>query len=80
MGVLTWIVVGIVILAVLGLGLRTFLSGVQQGVEKIANAPIIKDVADKAKQLVSEGKDELQSNFGEENHESSNGNNWARNY
>ncbi|AIF82835.1 hypothetical protein NTE_00757 [Candidatus Nitrososphaera evergladensis SR1] len=72
MGVLTWILVGVVVLAVLGLGVRTFLSGLQQGVEKIANAPIIKDAAAKAKQLVSEGKDELENSFKEDYHQEEN--------
>jgi hypothetical protein len=79
MGVLTWIVVGIVVLAVLGLGVRTFLSGVQQGVEKIANAPGIRDVVAKTKQLVSDGEDQLKSSLGQEEEKvPANNNHWER--
>jgi uncharacterized protein HemX len=63
MGVLTWVLVGIVVLAVIGLGVRTFVFGLQQGVEKIANAPGIRDVVAKTKQLVSDGEDQLKSNI-----------------
>jgi uncharacterized protein HemX len=63
MGVLTWVLVGIVVLAVIGLGVRTFVFGLQQGVEKIANAPGIRDVVAKTKQLVSEGEDRLKSSI-----------------
>lgn len=79
MGVMTWIVVGIVVLAVLGLGVRTFLSGVQQGVEKIADAPGIRDVVAKTKQLVSYGEDQLKSSL-EQQQENvpENNNHWER--
>lgn len=79
MGVLTWIVVGIVVLAVLGLGVRTFLSGVQQGVEKIADAPGIRDVVAKTKQFVSDGEDQLKSSLGREEEKApENNNHWER--
>lgn len=74
MGVLTWIVVGIVVLAVLGLGVRTFVSGVQQGVEKIANAPGIRDVVAKTKELVSEGQDQLKNSLGQDEQSPENNN------
>ena len=77
MGVMTWIVVGIVVLAVLGLGVRTFLSGVQQGVEKIADAPGIRDVVAKTKQLVSYGEDQLKGSL-EQQDEPENNNHWER--
>jgi hypothetical protein len=76
---MTWIVVGIVVLAVLGLGVRTFLSGVQQGVEKIADAPGIRDVVAKTKQLVSDGADQLKSSLGQQEDAPENNNNhWER--
>jgi hypothetical protein len=77
MGVMTWIVVGIVVLAVLGLGVRTFLSGVQQGVEKIADAPGIRDVVAKTKQLLSYGEDQLKGSL-EQQDEPENNNHWER--
>lgn len=79
MGVMTWIVVGIVVLAVLGLGVRTFLSGVQQGVEKIADAPGIRDVVAKTKQLVSYGEDQLKSSLEQQQENApENNNHWER--
>lgn len=80
MGVMTWIVVGVVVLAVLGLGVRTFLSGVQQGVEKIADAPGIRDVVAKTKQLVSYGEDQLKSSLEQQQQENApeNNNHWER--
>ena len=77
MGVMTWIVVGVVVLAVLGLGVRTFLSGVQQGVEKIADAPGIRDVVAKTKQLLSYGEDQLKGSL-EQQDEPENNNHWER--
>lgn len=79
MGVMTWIVVGIVVLAVLGLGVRTFLSGVQQGVEKIADAPGIRDVVAKTKQLVSYGEDQLKGSLEQQQENAlENNNHWER--
>jgi hypothetical protein len=79
MGVMTWIVVGVVVLAVLGLGVRTFLSGVQQGVEKIADAPGIRDVVAKTKQLVSYGEDQLKSSLEQQQKNApENNNHWER--
>ncbi|MEO9362262.1 MAG: hypothetical protein ABI348_00035 [Nitrososphaera sp.] len=78
MGVMTWIVVGVVVLAVLGLGVRTFLSGVQQGVEKIAGAPGIRDVVAKTKQLVSYGEDQLKGSLEQQENALENNNHWER--
>ena len=51
MGALTWIIVIIVILAIIGLGWRVFVSGVFRGAEKIINAnPILKNTTQEAKQ------------------------------
>jgi hypothetical protein len=79
MGVMTWIVVGVVVLAVLGLGVRTFLSGVQQGVEKIADAPGIRDVVAKTKQLLSYGEDQLKGSLEQQQENAlENNNHWER--
>ena len=54
MGLLTWIVIGILILAVLGLGVGTFMSGVQQGAEEISSLPIIDEMQDAGSSFIEE--------------------------
>ncbi|MEO9362529.1 MAG: hypothetical protein ABI348_01390 [Nitrososphaera sp.] len=53
MGVLTWIVVGIVVLAIIGLGRQTFFSGIVQGARKIGDNPVIENVTNAAKDKFS---------------------------
>jgi Tfp pilus assembly protein PilO len=50
MGALTWIIVIIVILAIIGLGWQVFVSGVFKGAEKIINTnPVLKNTTEEAK-------------------------------
>ena len=53
MGLLTWIVIGIVVLAIIGLGVGTFLSGVSKGLQTVGNNPVVKNATGEAKQFVS---------------------------
>ena len=51
MGALTWIILIIVILAIVGLGWQVFVSGIFKGAEKIMNAdPILKNTSREVKQ------------------------------
>jgi anionic cell wall polymer biosynthesis LytR-Cps2A-Psr (LCP) family protein len=51
MGALTWIILIIVILAIVGLGWQVFVSGVFKGAEKIINTnPVLKNTTQEAKQ------------------------------
>ncbi len=50
MGLLTWITLGIIILAILGLGWQTFFSGVLKGAQKIGLNPVIKNLTNEAKE------------------------------
>jgi uncharacterized membrane protein len=51
MGALTWIILIIVILAIIGLGWQVFVSGVFKGAEKIINTnPVLKNTTQEAKQ------------------------------
>src|ERR687886_1415488 len=51
MGALTWIILIIVILAIVGLGWQVFVSGVFRGAERIINTnPILKNTTQEAKQ------------------------------
>jgi hypothetical protein len=51
MGIFTLIIVAVVVLAVIGLGVGTFYSGVLNGAEKVGDNPIVEDAAAKAKEL-----------------------------
>jgi hypothetical protein len=50
MGVITWIVIAVVILAILGLGWQTFFAGVKKGADKVGLTSIVKNITDQAKQ------------------------------
>jgi|SRR5919109_1089219 hypothetical protein len=56
MGILTWIIIAVLILSIIGLGWQTFVLGVFKGGEKIINStPEIKSITDKAKQYLTDG-------------------------
>ena len=53
MGLITWIVVVVTILAIMGLGWNVFVSGVYKGAQKImGNSNILKKITEKAQQFV----------------------------
>jgi uncharacterized membrane protein len=51
MGILVWIIVIIVFLAIVGLGWNTFFEGVKKGAEKIGITPIVENVTNSAKEI-----------------------------
>jgi hypothetical protein len=53
MGLFTWIIVAVVVLAIIGLGWQTFFSGVWRGVEKVASSPIVRNVTNEAEEFVA---------------------------
>jgi hypothetical protein len=60
MGILTWIIIAVLILSVIGLGWQTFVLGVFRGGEKIIHSsPEIKNIAEKAKQYIIGGSKNL---------------------
>ncbi|HZA48200.1 MAG: hypothetical protein M3114_01745 [Thermoproteota archaeon] len=52
MGLLTWIAIIVIILAVIGLGAGVFFSGVMRGAEIIRNSPVVQNVTEEAKEFV----------------------------
>lgn len=66
MGILTLIVVAVVVLAVIGLGVGTFYSGVLNGAEKVGDNSVVEDAAAKAKELADNAakavEDKIDSN------------------
>src|SRR5688572_2511824 len=53
MALLTWVIVAVVIVAVIGLGVGTFYSGLVQGAEKIGSNPVVKDATAETKEFAS---------------------------
>jgi uncharacterized membrane protein len=54
MGLLTWILIAVLILAVIGLGWNVFISGIFKGTEKIINSnPTVKNLTREARQFIS---------------------------
>lgn len=54
MGALTWIVIAVIILAIIGLGWQTFFSGIWQGAQKIGENPVVQNLTNEAKAGASE--------------------------
>lgn len=51
MGILTWVIIVVVVLAVIGLGVGTFYSGILQGAQTVGNNPVVKDATGEAKEF-----------------------------
>lgn len=48
MGLLTWVVVIAVVLAIIGLGWQTFFSGIVEGAERIGDNPFVENLTNSA--------------------------------
>ena len=67
MGILTWIIVAIVILAVLGLGWDNFFAGVKKGADKIGITSLIENATNSATEMAKNASREIIDNsFGEQ--------------
>ncbi len=67
MGILTWIIVAIVILAVLGLGWDNFFAGVKKGADKIGITSLIENATDSATEMAKNASREfIGKSFGEQ--------------
>lgn len=67
MGILTWIIVAIVILAVLGLGWDNFFAGVKRGADKIGVTSLIENATNSATEMAKNASREIIGNsFGEQ--------------
>lgn len=51
MGLLTWVIMAVVILAVIGLGVGTFYSGILQGAQTVGSNTVVKDATGEAKEF-----------------------------
>ena len=54
MGLTTWVVIAIVILAIIGLGWQTFFSGVWQGAQKVGQNPLVQNLTREVKDKVGD--------------------------
>ena len=52
MGLITWIAIAVIVLAVIGLGVGVFFSGVIRGAEIIRNSPAVQNVTEEAKEFL----------------------------
>ena len=59
MGILTWIIVAIVILAVLGLGWDNFFAGVKRGADKIGITSLIENATNSATEMAKNASREI---------------------
>jgi hypothetical protein len=67
MGILTWIIVAIVILAVLGLGWDNFFAGVKKGADKIGITSLIENATDSTTEMAKKASREIiGKSFGEQ--------------
>jgi hypothetical protein len=62
MGILTWIIVAIVILAVLGLGRDNFFAGVKRGAYKIGITSLIENATNSATEMAKNASKEIIGN------------------
>lgn len=66
MNPIVWIVIGLVVLAIIGLGVGTFFSGVKEGANKISQNPAVQNITEQAKGFVGNSTEKLTENpFGQ---------------
>ncbi|HXG07858.1 MAG TPA: hypothetical protein VNI77_11100 [Nitrososphaera sp.] len=53
MGLITFIMFVVIILAIIGLGWQTFFTGVSRGGEKIVSSPIVKNITNEFEEFVA---------------------------
>jgi hypothetical protein len=62
MGIVTWIIVAITFLAIVGLGWDTFFEGVKKGADRVGITPIVENVTDSAADIVRNASQDIVSN------------------
>jgi hypothetical protein len=63
MGLLTWILLIVVVLAIIGLGVGTFFSGVWTGFQKVGSNPVVQNATDQAKEGLSDKAGDAKDNL-----------------
>lgn len=62
MGIVTWIIVAITFLAIVGLGWDTFFEGVKKGADRVGITPIVENITDSAADIVRNASQDIVSN------------------
>ena len=52
MGLMTWIMIGVLILVIIGIGWQPFFSGILEGAKKVGDNPLVRNATGEAKDLV----------------------------
>lgn len=58
MGLLTWVIVAVVIVLIIGIGVEAFFSGLISGAEKLGANPVVKNATEEGKNFA---KDTIQN-------------------
>jgi hypothetical protein len=58
MGLLTWVIVAVVIVLIIGIGVEAFFSGLISGAEKLGANPVVKNATEEGKNFA---KDAIQN-------------------
>jgi flagellar basal body-associated protein FliL len=53
MGLLTWIIIGVLVLAIIGIGVGAFFTGVFKGAQQVGNNPVVKNTTGEIKQYIT---------------------------
>jgi hypothetical protein len=62
MGIVTWIIVAMAFLAIIGLGWDTFFEGVKKGADRVGITSIVENVTDSAADIVRNASQDIVSN------------------
>jgi hypothetical protein len=62
MGIVTWIIVAMAFLAIIGLGWDTFFEGVKKGADRVGITSIVENVTDGAADIVRNASQDIVSN------------------
>ena len=62
MGIVTWIIVAMAFLAIIGLGWDTFFEGVKKGADRVGITSIVENVTDSAGDIVRNASQDIVSN------------------
>lgn len=54
MGLLTWVLIAVIVLVIIGIGAGTFFSGLWTGAQKVGNNPVIQNLTEQGKQFAQE--------------------------
>lgn len=52
MGLLTWIMIGVLILVIIGIGWQAFISGLFEGAKKVGDNPLARNATGETKDLI----------------------------